>query len=303
VGFVDDEPRQTDVVARAPWLGTIDDLPWILDAKPIDRMLVAFSARTDEDLVRVLRECDTHGVDVDVVPRLFDLIGRAPRAYALGGFPVLSVTGGRSSAAAAWAKRTLDIAASATGLLLVSPLIALVALLVLLHLGWPVFYLQERVGRGGRRFRIVKFRTLPRGVGEPACSPRAAVGEGSSSIAQAVDTLKREATCPTRVGRWLRVTSLDELPQLWNVLIGDMSLVGPRPLRPFEVDALDGWQRRRQSVRPGMTGLWQVLGRSAVPWDERMELDYSYVRHWSLGHDLRILAHTVGAVLSRRGAL
>ena len=106
----------------------------------------------------------------------------------------------------------------------------------------------------------------------------------------------------TRIGRLLRKTSLDELPQLWNVIRGEMSLVGPRPLRPFEVDSLSGWQLSRQSVPPGITGLWQILGRSEIDWEERMQLDYDYARHWSLRNDLRILAETVRVVVLRKGA-
>jgi lipopolysaccharide/colanic/teichoic acid biosynthesis glycosyltransferase len=123
------------------------------------------------------------------------------------------------------------------------------------------------------------------------------------SIADAVAQIKVDHDPRiTRVGAFIRRTSLDELPQLWNVVRGEMSLVGPRPLRVFEVDALDGWKLTRQLERPGMTGLWQVSGRSAVKWGERMQLDYTYVRHWSLGQDLEILARTVPAVIAGDGA-
>ncbi len=307
VGFVDDDPHPlrggagakaaTQPVAH---LGGIDGVPSLLSRGEVDRVLVAFSSRSDEELVTVLRECDAHGVDVDVVPRLFDLIGPEPRAYALGGFPVLSIRGRRTQLSAAFAKRALDIAGAVLGLVFLWPLMLAISLALLFDSGRRVLYIQERVGRGGRSFGMVKFRTLA--DTSPSADETPIVGDGHLTISEAVEALKLELNDPTRVGGRLRRTSLDELPQLWNVLKGDMSLVGPRPLRPFEVSALNGWQRRRQDVRPGLTGLWQVLGRSEVPWEERMELDYSYVRHWSLAHDLKILARTLGAVISRRGA-
>ena len=130
------------------------------------------------------------------------------------------------------------------------------------------------------------------------------IAEGPDAIAAVADAMKHQSDAwITPVGHFLRRTSLDELPQLWNVLRGDMSLVGPRPLRQYEVDALSDWEITRQEVRPGITGLWQILGRSDIRWNERMQLDYSYVRHWSFVKDLAILARTAAVVLARKGAV
>jgi lipopolysaccharide/colanic/teichoic acid biosynthesis glycosyltransferase len=242
-------------------------------------------------------------VDVDVVPRLFDVLGPAPRTYGLGALPVLSVASPRRSPVGLALKRGFDVVVSALTLAALAPLMALIAGAIMLESGRPVLFMQRRLGRDGAPFDVVKFRTMasgPAGSGQELLLAAA----GPDAIAATVASIKAgSALYVTRVGRLLRKTSLDELPQLWNVLAGQMSIVGPRPLRDFEVAALEDWQQLRQRMRPGITGLWQVLGRGEVEWDERMLLDYSYVRHWSLGADLRILAGTVPAVMTQRGAL
>ena len=191
---------------------------------------------------------------------------------------------------------------SAAALVLLSPVMLAVAIAIRVQDGKPVLFRQTRVGQWGRSFEIVKFRTMVQGADETQASEL--IEAGPDAIADVAETLKHQSDAwITPVGHFLRRTSLDELPQLWNVLKGDMSLVGPRPLRRYEVDALTDWQFTRQEVRPGITGLWQILGRSEIDWDERMQLDYSYVRHWSFERDLAILARTAGVVLSRRGAV
>jgi sugar transferase EpsL len=179
-------------------------------------------------------------------------------------------------------KRALDVAASAAALALLSPLIAATALAVRINLGAPVFFRQERPGLHGRPFRLVKFRTM-----------RDAVGANGVPLP--------DEQRLTRFGRFLRASSLDELPELWNVLRGDMSLVGPRPLLTEYLPLYSPRHARRHEVRPGVTGWAQVNGRNALTWPERLELDVWYVEHRSLGLDLRILLRTVGTVFGRRG--
>jgi lipopolysaccharide/colanic/teichoic acid biosynthesis glycosyltransferase len=183
-------------------------------------------------------------------------------------------------------------------LLVLSPLILAIAIAIKLEDGGSVLFAQERIGRDGRAFRLWKFRTME--VATVGAVPVQVVG---MTIAAAVARLKTPTAEMTRVGHWLRRSSLDELPQLWSIICGEMSLVGPRPLRDFEVAALSGWELERMRVLPGLSGLWQVLGRSDTPWDERMKLDYLYARHGSLALDFRILLRTIPAVLSARGAL
>jgi exopolysaccharide biosynthesis polyprenyl glycosylphosphotransferase len=303
VGCLDDDPLPMPEDGP-PYLGRVDRLHDVLAGLDVDRVIVAFSARRDEATLQALRECDTFGVHVDVVPRLFDLLGPRAHAHDLGGLPLLSVRGSRRPGVGERAaKRVLDVAGAAVLGLLTAPLALTVALAIVIDSGRPVFYRQRRVGRDGRPFGIVKFRTMATDAERQSVPWIRGLTRGSVSIRHAVWAMKREGDARvTRVGRLLRATSLDELPQLWNILRGQMSLVGPRPLRPFEVDTLQGWQEARQSVKPGLTGLWQVEGRSKVAWDERMQLDYTYVRHWSLIDDLDILARTLPSVLNRRGA-
>ncbi|MEU4470474.1 sugar transferase [Micromonospora sp. NPDC023888] len=178
-------------------------------------------------------------------------------------------------------KRVLDVALAAIGLLLATPVLAAVALAVLVTMGRPVLFRQARPGRHGRLFHLVKFRSMTVGGADEAPA--------------------NDAARLTAFGRWLRTTSLDELPQLWNVLRGEMSLVGPRPLLPAYLSRYSPEQLRRHEVRPGITGLQQAYGRNALSWDERFALDVHYVRHRSLVLDLRILLRTVRTVLLREG--
>jgi exopolysaccharide biosynthesis polyprenyl glycosylphosphotransferase len=201
-----------------------------------------------------------------------------------------------AQSAARNAKRVFDLVAGTLILIAILPLLLLVALIIKLDSPGPVFFFQERVGKDGRRFRMVKFRSMRRDAGQLLATLRA----------------QNEATGPlfkmradprvTRAGRLLRRFSLDELPQLFNVLAGDMSLVGPRPPIPAEVAEYEGWHMARLRVVPGLTGLWQVSGRSELSFDEMVRLDLRYIRTWTLALDLKILARTIPAVFSAHGA-
>ena len=200
-------------------------------------------------------------------------------------------------------KRAIDVALSAALIIVCSPILCVLVLLVVLDSGRPVLYRQERIGRYGRVFSIWKFRTMVSSKVERR-TDSATIDEYPTSVQRLV-RLPKPVIDPrtTRIGRWLRIWSLDELPQLWNVLRGDMSLVGPRPLRRYEVESLEPWQYAvRQSVRPGMTGTWQVSGRSSVGWEERIALDCDYASASSPILDLKVLIGTLPAVLRRDGA-
>jgi lipopolysaccharide/colanic/teichoic acid biosynthesis glycosyltransferase len=184
---------------------------------------------------------------------------------------------------------------SAVGLLLTLPLLPLVAVAIKLESPGPVFHVQERIGRRGRRFRLYKLRTMV------ADAERRADELRTQSRHAAWLLLDRDPRI-TRVGRVLRRTSIDELPQLWNVVRGEMSLVGPRPMPPDVDRHINGWGRLRLDIAPGITGLWQVLGRASIPFEEMLKLDYVYVTNWSVWEDVRLLLRTVFAVLSMRGA-
>jgi lipopolysaccharide/colanic/teichoic acid biosynthesis glycosyltransferase len=192
-------------------------------------------------------------------------------------------------------KRTTDIVGALTVLVLAAPLFAVIALAVKLDSRGPVFFRQERIGLWGRRFQLAKFRTM---VVDAEDRRDELLAESKDPGWLLLDHDPRI----TRVGRFLRHWSLDELPQLWNVLKGEMTLVGPRPLIDSEDRQLDGWRRSRIDLVPGLTGLWQVLGRTSLPFEEMIRLDYLYVTNWSLWSDVRLMLRTVPAVVLRRGA-
>jgi exopolysaccharide biosynthesis polyprenyl glycosylphosphotransferase len=292
-----DAPVRANDLASRSRLGELDDLHEVIDWLRVDRVIVAFTPAADSQLVQLLRSYASRPIRVEVVPRLFDLV--RGQAQSLGDLPLLEASPSRPCLAERACKRALDAAGAFLLLVVLAPVFALVALAVWLDDRGPVLFRQTRIGRAGRPFEIVKFRTMVRDADELGLER-----VDGLTIDDAVKELKQEDDPrTTRVGSFLRRASLDELPQLVNVLRGEMSLVGPRPLRPFEVEALTAWQSERQDVLPGITGLWQVLGRSDISWPERMQLDYRYVRHWSVAEDLRILASTPAAVFQKRGAV
>lgn len=294
IGCLDDHPRPTDE-GGAPLLGSLGELNGLLAAGGVDRVVVCFSDAGDRQIADALRACDEHHVELDMVPRMFDLIGPSPRTSSIGGFPLVSLTAGGSRSVQMAAKRAFDIVFASGLLLLLLPMMAVCALAIVLDSRGPVFYRSTRLGRQGRPFRMLKFRTMV--VGADAM----AVEEAAASLISGALKPRDDARV-TRVGKVLRRVSADELPQLLNVLGGSMSVVGPRPVLESEAFGVEGWATRRHNVRPGVTGLWQVLGRGNIPWAERMQLDYAYARHWSLTFDLRILASTLAVVVSRKGA-
>jgi exopolysaccharide biosynthesis polyprenyl glycosylphosphotransferase len=243
----------------------------------------------------VLRDCKTVSVKVSLLPLTFSVLGPSVEIDDLQGVTVLGVNPSVLSRSSRLAKRTLDLLGAGLLALLTLPLLLVLAVAIKLDSPGPVFFRQERIGRGGRRFRLVKLRTM-------AIDAEARREE---LLAQSKDPgwlhLEHDPRI-TRVGRRLRMSSLDELPQLWNVLRGDMSLVGPRPLVAEEDRMVNGWARGRLDLTPGVTGLWQVLGRTSIPFEEMVKLDYMYVTNWSLWGDVRLILRTLPAVFKRDGA-
>ncbi|HMO00711.1 MAG TPA: sugar transferase [Miltoncostaeaceae bacterium] len=293
VGWIDDDPQAREGDGP-PMLGPVSELPRLLDSGGVDRVIVCFSMTRDEEISAILRECESRHVDVDVVPRMFELVGPAPRSRTVGGFPLLSLTARPESAFRGAAKRCFDLVVAFSLLVLTIPVLAVAAVAVKLDSPGPVLYRSIRLGRRGRPFTMYKLRTMFDGADTLHQAHAANIVGG--------DLKRPDDVRITRVGRVLRQLSIDELPQLLNIISGAMSVVGPRPVLVTETEGVEGWASRRHDVRPGVTGLWQVLGRSTIPWEERMQLDCTYAKHWSLRFDLKILASTAGAVLSRRGA-
>jgi exopolysaccharide biosynthesis polyprenyl glycosylphosphotransferase len=289
IGLVDDAPCEIGT-PDIPRLGDFGDLERVIRDLGVDRVVIAFSRAGHEELLDCIRVCRAEGVAVDVVPRLFEFLDCGRALEQVGGLPLLSIGIPRLTRSSQIAKRTLDVVLSALLVVLLAPLIATIAVAIKVESPGPVFFRQPRAGRGQKIFDMLKFRSM---------YVDAAVRLNDQGV-----TLKLvEDPRTTTVGRFLRRFSLDELPQLLNVVRGEMSLVGPRPLILEESAALDeSWHARRFDLRPGLTGPWQIQGRSDTPFEDRVRLDYQYVAGWSLARDVEILLATLPAVLAGRGA-
>ncbi|MEA2293789.1 MAG: hypothetical protein QOE86_1428 [Solirubrobacteraceae bacterium] len=295
VGYVDD-PRAENAVAApsAPWLGAIPQLDAICREHEIDRVIVSFSGLSNDRMLDIVRTAKRAQLKITIVPRLHEAIGHSVEVDEVEGMTVLSLRGLSRSRSSLAIKRALDVAGAALGLIVLSPLLAAIALVVRLDSRGPVLYRQRRMGRDDS-FQMLKFRSMVDGADDLKASLR--------HLNEADGVMFKIARDPriTRAGRFLRRTSLDELPQLWNVLRGEMSLVGPRPLVPDEDDQVMGWHRARLELTPGLTGPWQVAGRNRVPFGEMVKMDYLYVAEWSLWNDVRLLLRTLPVVLLGRG--
>jgi exopolysaccharide biosynthesis polyprenyl glycosylphosphotransferase len=294
VGFVDHTVR-TDF-GRFRALGTIEQLPDLIDELDATRVVVALPASQHEDAIWVLEHCRRDGLSVSMVPDLFDVQLSHVRLDSLGGIPLFGV---KETSIAGWnlfVKRAIDICLSMTALLILTPLFAAVALAIRLDSPGPVFFRQLRIGKSGVPFVCFKFRSMYQDA-EAQIERLRELNEADGPLFKIRDDPRL-----TRVGKLLRRTSMDELPQLWNVLISDMSLVGPRPPLPSEVEHYEDWQRRRLEVVPGLTGLWQVSGRSNLSFEEMVMFDIYYIENWSLGLDLQIMVRTIPAVVASAGA-
>jgi exopolysaccharide biosynthesis polyprenyl glycosylphosphotransferase len=274
-------------------LGTVDDLPAVLEQYGIDRVIVAPTQASEQDVVDLIRLATACGVRVAVLPRMLEVVGTSVEFDDLGGHVLLGVRGYGLSPSSRFLKRSFDVVVATAMLVAFAPLLLLIALAIKLTSRGPVLFAQTRVGRHGREFKMLKFRTMV-----PDADQRKSEVLELNEAAPMFKIPNDPRT--TRIGRFLRRGSLDELPQLLNVLRGDMSMVGPRPLIPDEDRLFSGWQRRRYHVSPGITGPWQILGSSRVPLSDMVTIDYLYCANWSLWLDAKVLARTVPYVLSRR---
>jgi exopolysaccharide biosynthesis polyprenyl glycosylphosphotransferase len=304
VGFVDEDPRERRAdIGEVPVLGGLDDLSDIVDARAIDRVIVAFSGEADARTMALVRSLRHRDVIVDVVPRLFDVVGPRASVHSIEGLALVSLPPARSSRTARVAKRALDVAGATLFLFLTAPLFAYLALRIKLDTRGPIFFRQSRLGLDMQPFTALKFRTMR--VGTDTAVHRDYIRQTMSSTAilngNNVYKLNREDAI-TPFGRWLRKTSLDELPQLINVLRGEMSLVGPRPCISYETEHFEPHHFERFLVPQGLTGLWQVTARANSTFGEALDMDVAYVRGWSLGLDLRLLLRTPFALLRQRNS-
>lgn len=297
VGIIDDEVHEA-IGLDLPCLGSLGELGEVIAGHRVDRVIIAFTQASHQQLLNVIRTCRDDRVPVHVVPRLYEFLDGARELDNVGGLPLISLGVPRLSTVSHAAKRALDVVVSFATMVLAAPAFAAIALAIKLESPGPVFFRQVRVGRGGERFELLKFRSMYNGA-DARKSELLAVNDVQDGVMFKI----YEDPRVTPVGAFLRRYSLDEFPQMVNVLRGQMSLVGPRPLVVPEADALaEQWHRRRQDLRPGLTGPWQIYGRSTIPFHDMVRLDYQYVANWSLGRDFQILLATAPAVLSGRGA-
>jgi exopolysaccharide biosynthesis polyprenyl glycosylphosphotransferase len=286
--------QEPDRQTLRPILGTVAEIEQVFHGYVVDEVAICLPPEAAALVEPVARLCEEEGRIVRI-----PLDGPAPnlaggRVEEFDGIPVLSLVHGPDRIISLVAKQLVDVLAAGAALVLLSPLLAFIALWVRLVDGGPVLFHQVRVGLNGRPFEVVKFRTMV-----PDAEARLAELEAANELRGAAFKVTDDPRI-TRTGRWLRRTSLDELPQLWNVLRGEMSLVGPRPPLPREVAQYDIWHRRRLSMKPGITGLWQVEARREPDFDRWVELDLAYIDRWSLWLDLKIVLRTVPAMLAGR---
>lgn len=284
-------------LAGIPVLGRLSDTVELLQTHHAEAVFFADGAfATPADFKRMAWQLEERDVQMIVVPGVTDTSANRLEVRPVAGLPLVDVDSPQAMASARWIKRVFDVTGSALLLLAVAPLMAITALAIKLEDGGPVFFRQTRVGRKGEQFECLKFRSMSVDA-EARLTDLEHLNEGSGPLFKLTEDPR-----VTRVGRIIRRFSIDELPQFWNALVGDMSLVGPRPALPNEVATYDIDARRRLDVRPGVTGLWQVSGRSDLSWDDTVRLDNYYVDNWSMVQDLMILTKTARAVFRPVGA-
>ena len=300
VGFIDADPTtHSGSLGRIPVLGPPERLKELKAELDLERIIIAFTPDSHDYTLDVIRTARDVNIQVDIVPRLFEVVGTNSTVHMLEGLPLVGLPPLRLSPSSRALKRALDLVGAGIGLVVLSPVFVAAAVAIKLDSRGPVFFRQLRRGSGSKTFRIFKFRTM--------CADaelRKADLEHLNMHADGDPRMFKVSSDPrvTRVGAFLRRTSIDELPQLINVLRGDMSLVGPRPLILEEDRHVESWARKRLELKPGMTGLWQVLGRSDIPFEEMTKLDYLYVTSWSLKEDLRLILLTLPSLFRARQA-
>jgi exopolysaccharide biosynthesis polyprenyl glycosylphosphotransferase len=295
VGYVD-ENSETNKTNNPLVLGMLNDTLNLIQKHHISEVVIAVSRQTSDKLQELIHELQSLPVNIRLVPDYFDMAFVRLTVENFSGMPMLSLKEPVLDPFQRLVKRAFDVGLTFLLLIPALPVMGLIALAIRRDSPGPVIFKQERVGEGGKLFTMVKFRTMVVGA-EHMQDKVATIDDDGNAIYKHADDPR-----VTRIGHWLRRTSLDELPQLWNILRGDMSLVGPRPEMPWLVDRYEPWQRKRFEVPQGLTGWWQISGRADRPMYLHTEDDLYYIRNYSVWIDLKILWLTVQAVILRRGA-
>jgi exopolysaccharide biosynthesis polyprenyl glycosylphosphotransferase len=298
VGFVDDQPKtRSEGLTDIALLGGLEQLPQMVQILDVERVIVAFSNDSHEEMLDLIRSLKDLDIQIDLVPRFFEVIGTNVGIHTAEGLPLIGLPALKLSRSSLFTKRTMDLAFSITGLVLLSPLFLAVAVWIKLDSRGPVFFRQLRMGSGDQTFEILKFRTMAVDADERK-QDLAALNKHANGDPRMFKVPNDPRV--TRSGKVLRRFSIDELPQLWNVVRGQMSLVGPRPLILEEDLHVVDWRRQRLNLKPGITGLWQVLGRDDIGFEEMVRLDYVYVTTWSLLNDIKLVLRTIPALYRAR---
>ncbi len=295
VGFVDDARENGRDFGRFQRLGAVDQLDELCDQHSLDRVFIALPPSTSETAANAIASCRRVGVSITIVPDLVELQTGRIDTDNIAGIPLVTLTPSSIRGFRSIQKRLLDTTLATLALLVLWPLVLIVTLAIKLDSRGSVLFKQKRIGRAGKPFNLYKFRSM---VADAEELRKEFYPDTQSELL----FKRRDDERRTRVGRMLRKTSIDELPQLINVFRGEMSLVGPRAQVPEEVALYDAWAQNRLEAPPGMTGLWQVSGRSNLTFEEMVMMDTYYIGHWSLGLDLKILARTIPAVIRGDGA-
>ncbi|MBI1880400.1 MAG: undecaprenyl-phosphate glucose phosphotransferase, partial [Chloroflexi bacterium] len=297
IGFLDDNPvkGETDI-GRFKALGSLANLADVLREQAIDEVIITLPWQYHRKIVSIMTHCERENIRARIVPDLFQMTISRMHVEDIAGVPMIGVKEVSISGLNQVVKRSIDLVGAGLVVVIGAPLMALVALAIKLESPGPVLFRQERVGRNGRRFTVYKFRSMIEGAEEQQAALQD-LNEAEGPLFKIRDDPRM-----TRVGKWLRKLSLDELPQFYNVLRGEMSLIGPRPPLPAEVKQYQEWHKRRLEVSPGITGLSQISGRSTLSFDETALLDIYYIENWSLGLDTKIMLQTIPRVIFGNGA-
>jgi exopolysaccharide biosynthesis polyprenyl glycosylphosphotransferase len=297
VGFVDRDDRVVAANGDSRLIGSTDDLPELVKAYGAQRVAIAFSTDSHDQTLSVIRSMQDTDVQIDIVPRMFEVLGTNAQLHTIEGVPLVGLPRTHLSGSSRFLKRSFDVAASSLGLVLLAPMFLAVAVAIKLDTRGPVFFRQQRIGYLGKPFLCWKFRTM-----RVNADPGVHQSHLDQLIKSELPMTKMDFVGDPRLiplGPLLRASGLDELPQLINVIRGEMSLVGPRPCLPYEYEIHLPWQRQRFDTLPGLTGLWQVSGKNKTTFTEMVRLDIRYARNRSLWLDIRIMARTVFALATQ----
>ena len=293
IGFVSITPRPDNGLLS---LGTLEHIPDVLERHRVDEVIIADPAFPEQEAIELVDQCHQRGVTVRIAPSTMEILVHRAEFVPGQSVPLFELRPPVFEGVDFLLKRTFDVVGAVLLLVFASPVLLAIALAIKLSSRGSVFYASIRPGIGGQRFQCWKFRTMYRDADQRQADLES-INEASGALFKIKDDPRM-----TPVGRFLRRFSLDELPQLWNVVRGEMSLVGPRPLPLRDYERLEDWHKKRYLVLPGITGLWQISGRSELDFDDLVRLDFLYLERWSVFLDLSILVKTVPAVLTRRGA-